>query len=124
MKYVCLQRRRGRPRRVHGPLRAGGRPPRRAGGHGHCRLRHRRRDQGYIYVRAEYPIAVKRLEIAIGQAREYGLLGEDIFGTGFNFDIQHPSGRGRVRLRRGNGADELHRGQARRARGPVRRSRR
>lgn len=43
--------------------------------------------QGYIYVRAEYPIAVERLEIAINQAREYGLLGEDIFGTGFNFDI-------------------------------------
>ncbi len=43
--------------------------------------------QGYIYVRAEYPIAVKRLEIAIGQAREYGLLGKDIFGTGFNFDL-------------------------------------
>ena len=44
-------------------------------------------DQGYIYVRAEYPIAVKRLEIAIEQAREYGLLGQDIFGTGFNFDV-------------------------------------
>ncbi len=43
--------------------------------------------QGYIYVRAEYPIAVDRLEIAIQQAREYGLLGNDIFGTGFNFDI-------------------------------------
>ncbi len=43
--------------------------------------------QGYIYVRAEYPIAVERLEIAIEQAREYGLLGTDIFGTGFNFDI-------------------------------------
>ena len=43
--------------------------------------------QGYIYVRAEYPIAVKRLEIAINQAREYGLLGKDIFGTGFDFDI-------------------------------------
>jgi NADP-reducing hydrogenase subunit HndC len=43
--------------------------------------------QGYIYVRAEYPIAVERLEIAIAQAREYGMLGEDIFGTGFNFDI-------------------------------------
>ncbi len=43
--------------------------------------------QGYIYVRAEYPIAVKRLEIAIGQAREYGLLGKDIFGTGFDFDL-------------------------------------
>lgn len=43
--------------------------------------------QGYIYVRAEYPIAVKRLQIAINQAHEYGLLGNDIFGTGFNFDI-------------------------------------
>jgi len=43
--------------------------------------------QGYIYVRAEYPIAIERLEIAIAQAREYGLLGNDIFGTGFNFDI-------------------------------------
>ena len=42
---------------------------------------------GYIYVRAEYPIAVKRLQIAIDQAREYGLLGEHIFGTDFNFDI-------------------------------------
>ncbi len=44
-------------------------------------------DQGYIYVRAEYPIAVKRLEIAIKQAREAGVLGKNIFGTGFNFDI-------------------------------------
>lgn len=43
--------------------------------------------QGYIYVRAEYPIAVQRLKIAINQAREYGLLGNDIFGSGFNFDI-------------------------------------
>ena len=43
--------------------------------------------QGYIYVRAEYPIAVQRLQIAIKQAKEYGLLGNDIFGTGFNFDI-------------------------------------
>ena len=43
--------------------------------------------QGYIYVRAEYPIAVKRLEIAIAQAREMGLLGENIFGSGFSFDI-------------------------------------
>ncbi|MEG0268923.1 MAG: NADH-quinone oxidoreductase subunit NuoF [Clostridia bacterium] len=43
--------------------------------------------EGYIYVRAEYPIAVKRLEIAIAQAHEYGLLGNGIFGTDFNFDI-------------------------------------
>ncbi len=51
-------------------------------------------DQGYIYVRAEYPMAVKRLEIAIAQAKEYGLLGEDIFGTGFNFDIELRLGSG------------------------------
>ena len=50
--------------------------------------------KGFIYVRAEYPIAVERLKIAIGQAREYGLLGEDIFGTGFNFDIDIRLGAG------------------------------
>ena len=50
--------------------------------------------QGYIYVRAEYPIAVKRLRIAIDQAREAGLLGKDIFGTGFNFDIDLRLGSG------------------------------
>ncbi|TYP57657.1 NADH-quinone oxidoreductase subunit NuoF [Thermosediminibacter litoriperuensis] len=43
--------------------------------------------EGYIYVRAEYPLAVKRLEIAIEQARERGLLGKNILGTGFEFDI-------------------------------------
>ncbi len=51
-------------------------------------------DQGYIYVRAEYPIAVKRLEIAISQAREYGLLGKNIFNTGFDFDIEIRLGAG------------------------------
>ena len=50
--------------------------------------------QGYIYVRAEYPIAVKRLQIAIGQAREYGLLGKDIFGSGFDFDLDLRLGAG------------------------------
>ena len=50
--------------------------------------------QGYIYVRAEYPIAVKRLEIAISQAREYGLLGENIFDSGFDFDIELRLGAG------------------------------
>lgn len=50
--------------------------------------------QGYIYVRAEYPIAVKRLEIAINQAREYGLLGKNIFGSGFEFDIELRLGAG------------------------------
>ncbi|MBQ4289979.1 MAG: NADH-quinone oxidoreductase subunit F, partial [Clostridia bacterium] len=51
-------------------------------------------DEGWIYVRAEYPIAVKRLNIAIRQAREYGLLGEHIFGTDFNFDIHIRLGAG------------------------------
>jgi NADP-reducing hydrogenase subunit HndC len=50
--------------------------------------------KGYIYVRAEYPIAVKRLQIAIDQAHEYGLLGKDIFGTGFDFDLQLRLGAG------------------------------
>ena len=51
-------------------------------------------DTGYIYVRAEYPIAINRLQIAINQAREYGLLGNNIFDTGFNFDIQLRFGAG------------------------------
>ena len=51
-------------------------------------------DQGYVYVRAEYPIAVKRLTIAIGQAREAGLLGKNIFGTDFNFDMEIRLGAG------------------------------
>ena len=51
-------------------------------------------DQGYIYVRAEYPIAVQRLDTAIKQAREYGLLGKNIFGTDFSFDIDIRLGAG------------------------------
>ncbi|MBR3588489.1 MAG: NADH-quinone oxidoreductase subunit NuoF [Clostridia bacterium] len=43
--------------------------------------------EGYVYVRAEYPIAVQRLQIAIDQAREHGLLGKNIFGSGFDFDL-------------------------------------
>ena len=50
--------------------------------------------QGYIYVRAEYPIAVERLNIAIKQAREYGLLGKNIFDSGFDFDIDLRLGAG------------------------------
>lgn len=51
-------------------------------------------NQGYIYVRAEYPIAVKRLQIAIRQAKEYGLLGKNIFETGFDFDLEIRLGAG------------------------------
>ena len=50
--------------------------------------------QGYIYIRAEYPIAVKRLELAIGQARKYGLLGKHIMGTDFSFDLELRLGAG------------------------------
>ena len=51
-------------------------------------------DMGYIYIRAEYPLAVSRLKIAIDEAKEAGLLGDNILGTGFNFDIQIKYGAG------------------------------
>ena len=50
--------------------------------------------EGYVYVRAEYPIAVKRLQIAIDEAREYGLLGKNIFDSGFDFDLHIRLGAG------------------------------
>ena len=50
--------------------------------------------QGYVYVRAEYPIAVKRLQKAIDQAKEYGLLGKNIFGSNFDFDLEIRLGAG------------------------------
>ncbi len=49
---------------------------------------------GIVYIRAEYPLAINRLEIALGQARELGMLGKDIFGTGFDFDIRVKLGAG------------------------------
>ena len=51
-------------------------------------------NKGYIYVRAEYPIAVKRLQIAIDQARDYGILGKNIFESNFDFDIEIRLGAG------------------------------
>ena len=51
-------------------------------------------DKGYIYVRAEYPLAIERLEIALAQAREAGMLGDNILGTGFAFDLQLRMGAG------------------------------
>lgn len=93
-KYVCCNADEGAPRGLHGPgacWRAtptvSSRPwpsPGYAIG----------ASQGYIYVRAEYPIAVKHLQIALEQARSYGLLGEDIFGTGFSFDLEIKLGAG------------------------------
>ncbi len=51
-------------------------------------------DKGVIYIRAEYPLAIDRLKVAIAQAREYGLLGNDILGSGFNFDVEMRYGAG------------------------------
>ncbi|MCK8816043.1 NADH-quinone oxidoreductase subunit NuoF [Natroniella sulfidigena] len=51
-------------------------------------------DEGYVYVRAEYPLAIKRLRIAIEEAEEYGLLGDNLFGTDFNFDLHIKEGAG------------------------------
>ncbi len=51
-------------------------------------------DVGLIYIRAEYPLAIQRLKTAINQARDYGVLGNDIFGTGFNFDVEIRYGAG------------------------------
>ncbi|MBQ2061996.1 MAG: NADH-quinone oxidoreductase subunit NuoF [Oscillospiraceae bacterium] len=51
-------------------------------------------DHGYVYVRAEYPVAVKHLQLAIEQAKEYGLLGSNIFGTDFSFDLEIKLGAG------------------------------
>ncbi|MFW6386922.1 MAG: NADH-quinone oxidoreductase subunit NuoF [Bacillota bacterium] len=51
-------------------------------------------DEGYVYVRAEYPLAIERLEKAIAQAEEYGLLGKDLFGSGFDFDLHIKKGAG------------------------------
>jgi len=71
--------------------------------------------RGYIYVRAEYPLAVERLKIALTQAANRGLLGQNILGSGFDFDIEIRMGSGRVRLRRRDRAVDLDRGQPRRA---------
>jgi NADH:ubiquinone oxidoreductase subunit F (NADH-binding)/(2Fe-2S) ferredoxin len=50
--------------------------------------------KGFVYIRHEYPLAIKRVEIAIQQAREYGLLGQDVLGTGFDFDLEIVQGAG------------------------------
>ena len=71
--------------------------------------------EGYIYCRAEYPLAIDRLKIAIAQAHEYGLLGENILGSDFQLRPARQGRRRRVRLRRRDGADGLHRRPARRA---------
>lgn len=69
--------------------------------------------EGRIYIRAEYPLAVNRLEHAIEQATEYGLLGKNIMGTDFDFNIEITLGRRRLRLRRRNRPAPLHGRQTR-----------
>ena len=69
-------------------------------------------NQGYIYVRAEYPLAIERLRLAIKHAEKQGLLGNRIFESGFNFRIDLRIG---LRLRRGNRAHPFHRGETRQA---------
>ena len=64
--------------------------------------------EGYIYVRDEYPLAVKTPAAGHPSAREPGLLGENILGTGFDFDIQINLGGGRLCLRGVHGPDGLH----------------
>ena len=78
-KVRRLQRGRGRPRRLHESLDDRGRPPLPHRGDDDLRL-HNRARQGYIYIRAEYPLAIERLKIAIKQAKEYGLLGRTYSG--------------------------------------------
>ncbi|WP_353894287.1 NADH-quinone oxidoreductase subunit NuoF [Proteinivorax hydrogeniformans] len=51
-------------------------------------------DEGYVYIRAEYPLAINRLKTALAQAKEYGMLGENILGTGFNFELHIKEGAG------------------------------
>ena len=72
-------------------------------------------DEGYIYVRHEYPLAVSRLRLALEQARERGLLGDDILGTGLELRPPDQPGRRRVRLWRVDGAHGLDRGAPRHA---------
>lgn len=73
-------------------------------------------NQGYIYVRAEYPVAVQRLAIAIRQAKEYGLLGKNILGKGFDFDLEVRLGAGAFVCGEGSAlmtSIEGHRGEPR-----------
>ncbi len=70
-------------------------------------------EDGYIYVRAEYPLSVQRLRMAIEQAEAYGLLGDNILGSGINFHLHINRGRRRIRMRRGICSDCFYRRQQR-----------
>jgi len=79
--------------------------------------------QGYIYVRAEYPLAVSRLTHAIEEAHKFGVLGENLFGSGFSFDLDIRVGAGAVRVRRRDSSTGVHGRQTGPCRGPDLRSR-
>ncbi len=113
-----LQRRRGRPRRVHGPRRDRGRPAPAARRHGASRRTRIGATKAYVYIRAEYPLAIKRLVAAIEQAKELRPARPQHSRQRLRPRHRHQDGRGRVRLRRGDGADPQHRGQARHAAAP------
>ena len=110
-----LQRRRVRARHLQGSRADGGRPVR--GGRGDDDRRRSRpaASSGYLYIRGEYPLAAERLQHAIAQARARGLLGDDVMGVGAALRHRDPPRRRRLHLRRGDGAVQLDRGQARRA---------
>ena len=76
-------------------------------------------DEGVIYCRAEYPLAIRRLNLAIKVAEEMGIMGKNIMGSGFNFKMQYQGRRRRLRLRRRNRPDQLHRRAAGHAQGQT-----
>ncbi len=89
-----LQRRRRRPGRVHGPLDPGRRPARGGRGHDHRRLRHRARATATSTAAPSTRWRSSALQMAIAQAHEYGLLGENILGSGFDFELHVKEGAG------------------------------
>ena len=114
IKYVICNARRGRPRRLHGPLDHGGQPAQRAGGHDHRRLRHRA--PAGLHLRPRRSTRWRSsTSLAIAQAREYGLLGETSSAAGFDFDIESSRGGGAFVCGESTALMRLHRGQPRRA---------
>ena len=89
-----LQRRRGRPRRLGQPHDDGERPALADRGHDDRRLRGRAPCDGYIYIREEYPLAFERMQRAVEQARERGVLGANVLGSDFAFDLKVVRGAG------------------------------
>ena len=111
-----LQRRRGRPRRVHGPLRPRGRPARRARGHDHRAPTPSAPREGYVYVRAEYPLGRRApRQGASRRPRERGLLGDDILGTRLRLRPAAQEGAGAFVCGEETALIASHRGRARHA---------